>query len=100
MSDQLYTTELSIRGREVVQGLRNVRDEIKALRAVEEDLKTQLLVHLDGHDQGLIDGAPVVQVDTIFRERFDAKRARENPIYADMMAACSTSTQYSQVRLL
>lgn len=92
--------ELDSWAHETVRGLRNVRAEMKALKAVEDDLKCQLLGYLDGAEVGTVDGEPVVKVESIFRDQFDLKRARESPIYADMLAACSTSLAYNQVRLV
>lgn len=92
--------ELDTQGREVVAGLRNVRLELKALLAVEDELKGQLLVLLDGAELATVEGEPVARVESRVRDTFDVKRARQNPIYADMIAGCMRSTEFNTIRLV
>lgn len=92
--------ELDEHGLDVVAGLRNVRAELKALLAVESDLKAQLLAVLDGAEVGMSGGEPVVIAESTIRDSFDIKRARQSPIYADMINGCMRSVAYCTVRLV
>ena len=92
--------ELSKEGRQAEASLRNVRYQLRALQELEREAKSRLLRELNGADGAMIAGRPVLQVTSATRQRLDRKRAAETPVYAELMAECAVSADYSSVRLL
>jgi hypothetical protein len=92
--------ELDAEGVEIVNCLRNLRSEIKALVALEANSKARLLKYLDGCEYATMEGKPVAKVTTVISERPDLEALRANPIYAQAMKQHVVSGEYTKVTLL
>lgn len=92
--------ELDEAGYALVASLRNLRAEIKGLTALETETKAQLREYLGTASVATVDGEPVARVDQVFRESFDAEAAAANPVYAEMVRACTKVSSYVTVRLV
>lgn len=92
--------ELDEAGYALVASLRNLRAEIKGLTALEAEAKAQLRSYLGTASVATVDGEPVARVDQVFRESFDAEAAAANPVYAEMLRACTRVSSYVTVRLV
>lgn len=100
MVQQILRKELDETGLSIVARLRDIRDEIKGLRALEEQAKKELKTWLGIANQGCVDGEPVVRLDEVWRESFDMGKAKGDPVYAQMVAACTKVSSYLSVRLV
>jgi hypothetical protein len=92
--------ELDEEGQEILESLRNLRAEIKALLALEADAKQRMLKFLGGCEFGVADGERVVRAATVLTERPDLEALRANPAYAAALRAHVVSGEYTKLTIL
>lgn len=81
-----------------VEELRTIRDQVKALKTREEEIRNHLLSELDNADQGVTaSGTPIVTIDRQTRTRLDSTKLQA--LYPDAWKACQKDSVVSTVRL-
>ena len=91
--------ELTEEQAELVAQLREIRRQSTALRDREAELKTEILAALDGADLGCFDGRDVVRTETTWRNVFDVKKFRSDPMYGHLAALFSKESIAVSVKL-
>jgi predicted phage-related endonuclease len=82
----------------LTEELRSIRDTVKVLKAREDEVRSALLSHLNGAEQGVTaSGMPVVEVQYQPRSRVDSKRLQA--LYEEVWKDCQIETTVATVRL-
>lgn len=79
--------------------LKTVRDQLKTLHDRENVIKAQLLEFLEGAEEGLADGLPLIRVIISERETFNVKALRANAAYKHVWELFRRSSVSVQVRV-
>lgn len=97
MSDQSNTVVLSDSTLGLVNELRSIREDVKALKAREEKIRDLLLTELKGADGGVTaSGEFIISIDR--SPRSGINRDRLQALYPDVYRDCQTETQVQAVR--
>jgi hypothetical protein len=99
-AEQILTKELDEPGQRIVGRLRELREEKRAIEALEKQAVEEFKAHMGLASVATVGGEPVASVSLVFRESFDVAKARQDPVYAEMVRACTTASSYSTVRLV
>lgn len=81
----------------LVENLRTVREDIKVLKAREDEIRSALLTELKGVDYGVTaSGAPIIEVQRQPRSRVDSKRLQA--LYENVWKDCQIQSEVEVLR--
>lgn len=97
MTDQDGILVLSDDSLALVEDLREVREDIKKLKAREDAIRTALLSELQGVECGVnASGAPIIEVQRQPRSRVDSKRLQA--LYEEVWEDCQIKSEVEVLR--
>lgn len=97
MTEQDGTIVLSEDNLALVESLRSVREDIKALKAKEDQIRSALLIELKGVEYGVTaSGAPIIEVQRQPRSRVDSKRLQA--LYEEVWEDCQIKSEVEVLR--
>jgi hypothetical protein len=99
-AEEILRKELDATGARIYARLRELREEKRAIEALEKQAVEEFKAYMGLASVATIDGAPVASISHVFRESFDVAKAKKDPVYAEMLRACSTTSSYVTVRLV
>jgi hypothetical protein len=99
-AEEILHKELDEHGLRVVSRLRELREEKRGIEALEKQAVDEFKALMGLASVATVGGEPVATVSLVFRESFDVAKAKKDPVYAEMMRACTTASSYSTVRLV
>lgn len=99
-ADQILHKELDEAGQRIVGRIRELRESKRAIQALEDQAVAEFKAMMGLASVATVDGEPVASVNLVFRESFDVRKAKSDPVFAEMVRACTTASSYATVRLV
>ena len=90
------TIELPAEAEKLIVKLNDLRSAIKHLEELEKSVKTDILVELNGAEEGLINGVVRITAKEQTRSGVDAKKLKE--VFPEAASMCATSSTYLVIK--
>jgi predicted phage-related endonuclease len=90
------TIELPAEAEKLIVKLNDLRSAIKHLEELEKSVKADILVELNGAEEGLINGVVRITAKEQTRSGVDAKKLKE--VFPEAASMCATSSTYLVIK--